>query len=345
MNGLPIALDAMGGDAAPHAIVAGATVAVRDFGVSVILTGDQSVVRKSLEAHGALALLQTGAIQIQHAPQVVAMHDDPGQAMRHKRQSSMAAACNLVHAGEAAAALSAGNSGAMMALAMATLGKTPNVLRPCIATLFPSITGRTLLLDAGANVECTARHLAQFAVMGQVYMRCAQGVAQPRVGILANGEEACKGTPVTREAMALLRHTDISSIGHCEGHDLFTGTVDVVVCDGLLGNVALKSAEGCIRFLLRLLKDGVHKSGIRGKLGSWLLAKTFRRIKQNVDPAEFGAAPLLGLRGPVYIAHGNADARCVSNALRHLSKRPDQALHSVLSQTLTKWEAVWAAAG
>lgn len=338
MNGLPIALDAMGGDDAPDAIVAGAVAAARDFGVPIILTGDEPIVRQALADHGGNALTQTDAIRVRHAPQVVAMHDDPARAMRHKRQSSMAVACELVRAGEAAAALSAGNSGAMMALAMATLGKMPGVLRPCIATLIPSVRGRTLLLDAGANVDCTARHLAQFAVMGRTYMWCVQGIAQPRVGILANGEEDCKGTPVTRQALALLRRADLGAVGHCEGHDLFSGTMDVVVCDGLSGNIALKSAEGCIRFLLRLLNDGVRGGGIQGKLGSWLLRKTFRKIKRNVDPAESGAAPLLGLRGAVYIAHGNADARCVSNALRRLAKHSDQAFHADLSRALKEWK-------
>ncbi|MEM7495733.1 MAG: phosphate acyltransferase PlsX, partial [Myxococcota bacterium] len=307
-----------------------------DFGVCSILTGDEFAVRQAIAKSDGDALARTGTIRVKHAPQVVAMHDDPARVMRHKRQSSMAVACELVREGLAAAALSAGNSGAMMALAMATLGKAPSVLRPCIATLIPSARGRTLLLDAGANVECTARHLAQFAVMGRVYMQCVQGIAQPRVGILANGEETCKGTPVTRQALALLRGADLGAVGHCEGYDLFTGAVDVVVCDGLLGNVALKSAEGCIRFLLRLLRDGIRGGGLQGKLGAWLLGKTLREIKRNIDPAEFGAAPLLGLQGAVYIAHGNADARCVSNALRRLAKS-DRPLHPALSQALINY--------
>ncbi|MEM7403174.1 MAG: phosphate acyltransferase PlsX [Myxococcota bacterium] len=317
MQRLPIALDAMGADAQPQLLVTGAMRAAKR-NIPVMLVGDEPTLKRCVQACGGTDLLQQQQLTIQHAEQVVHMGDEPSWALRNKRNSSMAVACQLVKSGQACAALSAGNSGAMMAFAVVIIGRVKGVLRPCIATPLPSQSGQTLLLDAGANTECSARHLAQFAYIGQLYMQQVFGVQKPRVGILANGEEGSKGNALTQQALQWLKQGHVNVVGHCEGNDLFSGAVDVVVCDGFVGNVVLKCAEGCARFLLHLLRDSYRQAGIRGKLGAALSAPVFRQLKKRIDPREFGAAPLLGLKGSVYITHGSADAHCIDCALQRL---------------------------
>jgi glycerol-3-phosphate acyltransferase PlsX len=306
----PVAVDVMGGDNAPGAIVQGATNAARK-GLSVVLVGDESIVRAELERCGAGAGLP---ITIRHASEVVEMDDAPGQAMRRKKDNSIRVCFELVKAGEACAMVSAGNSGAVMAGAIFVLGRLPAVERPAIITGVPALEGRPLILDMGANVESKPIHLVQFALMGEVYARRVLGVARPRVALLSNGEEESKGTDLTRAAAAALRRSDIDFRGYCEGRDLLTGDFDVIATDGFTGNVVLKTIEGTARAVAGML-DQAMRTRLIWRLGALLSLGAFRLVKKRTDWRETGGAPLLGVSGVGIIGHGRSDALAVENAV------------------------------
>lgn len=329
MSDLPVALDAMGGDhgAAPN--VEGAAGAARQEGITVLLVGDEAVLRPAIERAGAADLLSLGRLQVRHAPDVVAMDDKPAAAARRKKESSMRVACDLVEKGEACGALSAGNSGAMMATALLVFGRIDGVLRPAIGTNLPARTpaGLVHLVDAGANVDCEPEHLAQWAVLGSVYVRHTLGVARPRIGVLSNGEEDSKGTELTRATLSLVRRlagapgmaagmeAELECVGYVEGRDLNAGTVDVVVTDGFTGNVMLKTAEGVFKFMTAQIKDGYQQGSVLEKIGGALSRPMFDRMRRRLDPREFGAAPLLGLARPAFIAHGSSDAYAIRRGI------------------------------
>ncbi|HTW89617.1 MAG TPA: phosphate acyltransferase PlsX [Candidatus Binataceae bacterium] len=310
---MKIALDAMGGDLAPRAVVEGAVLAARELGIEVVLVGDgESVARelKSLKAEGL-------PITIEHASEVVTMDDSPIESVMTKPNSSINAGFELVRRGAAQAFVSAGNSGAMMAAAILTLGTLPGVDRPAIASLIPSASGFTLLIDAGANTEVKPFNLVQFAVMGTVYTRRVRQVARPRVGILSNGEEDSKGTDLTRDAAAMLRQmsADIDYVGYVEGRDINRGRVDVVVTDGFTGNVALKALEGFSSFLLGNLRE-LFSGTVRGRIAYLFIGKFLSAMRSRLDPSEYGGAPLLGVSGVAVIAHGSSNPRAIRNAVR-----------------------------
>jgi phosphate acyltransferase len=307
-----VALDAMGGDRGPEVTVEGAVAAARELGASVLLVGDQAVLEKQLARHerGSLSL------DIIHAPEAVEMGESPSAAVRRKRRSSIRVGLELVKRGEADAFVSAGNTGAVMATALLALGPLPGVERPAIAVVVPTLTDPAVLLDVGANVDCKARHLVQFAIMGNVYARDVLGRATPRVGLLSIGEEEGKGNELTREAFKAME--DLASlrfIGNLEGRDVFSGTADVIVCDGFIGNVALKISEGLADTLFHLLREEI-KRDLRGRAGSLLLVPAFRRFKRRIDAAESGGAPLLGVNGVCCICHGRSTAKAIKNAIR-----------------------------
>jgi phosphate acyltransferase len=306
----PVALDAMGGDHAPAAVVQGAIDAARK-GQAVILVGPEERVRGELDRQKASWNLP---VQVRHAPEVVGMADHPGQAMRRRRQNSIRVALELVRDGEASAAVSAGNSGAVMAGAMMVLGCIGDVQRPAILSALPAVRGRPVMLDAGANVDCKPLHLVQFALMGEVYSRRVMGVSRPRVAILANGEEETKGTSLTRAAAAALSRSSMRFQGYCEGRDLLAGDLDVVVTDGFTGNVALKTMEGTAQALARMMRDELHRT-LPARLGGALVRKAIDEIRRRVDWREIGGAPLLGVGGVAVIAHGASDRRAVANAV------------------------------
>lgn len=310
---MKIALDAMGGDLAPHAIVEGAVLAARELGVEVVLVGDREVVAlelKNLKADGL-------PITIEHASEVVAMDDSPIESVMSKPNSSINAGFDLVRRGAAQAFVSAGNSGAMMTSAIMNLGTLPGVDRPAIASLIPSANEFTLLIDVGANTEVKPINLVQFAVMGTVYMRRVRQIARPRVGILSNGEEDSKGTELTRAAAAMLRElrADIDYAGYVEGRDINRGRVDVVVTDGFTGNVALKSLEGFSSFLLGNLRE-LFVGSVRGRLAYLAIGKYLKLMRSRLDPSEYGGAPLLGINGVAIIAHGSSNPWAIRNAIR-----------------------------
>jgi glycerol-3-phosphate acyltransferase PlsX len=313
---LRIALDAMGGDLAPKAAVEGAVLAARDFGLEVVLVGLKDIIESELAAHDTAGL----AIRVAHAPEVVAMDDSPLESVLTKPLSSIHLAMEMVKRGDVNGFVSAGNSGAVMAAAMAILGNLAHVDRPAIASLIPATGSFSLLIDAGANTEVKATHLAQFAVMGSVYSHRVRNIARPRVGILSNGEEASKGTDVTRGAAEMLSHmaAHVNYIGYVEGRDINRGKADVVVTDGFTGNVALKTMEGFAAFLLGHLRE-MFTASWRGRLAYLMIRKALSAMRQDLDPHEYGGAPLLGVNGIAIIAHGSSNAHAIRNAIRAAS--------------------------
>jgi glycerol-3-phosphate acyltransferase PlsX len=245
------------------------------------------------------------------------MEDHAAASIRKKKDSSLRVCFELVRSGEASGMVSAGNSGAVMAGALLVLGRIEGVERPAIAALLPTLkgSGRCLLLDAGANVDCRAAHLAQFAVMGEAYVRKLLAMPRPRVAVLSNGEEAGKGTALTRDALAMLRASDLALVGYVEGKDLFSGEVEVVVTDGFTGNIVLKTSEGTAMAVAGAIRTAVEKSGFSEKIGALLLKSTLAGLRKVVDYAEYGGAPLLGVNGVGVVAHGRSSAKAIKNAL------------------------------
>ncbi len=307
----PVAVDAMGGDDAPGAIVQGAINAARK-GRPVILVGPEERVRAELRRHQAGRDLP---VEIRNATEVVEMHDHPGQAMRRKKDNSIRVCFELVASGQACAMVSAGNSGAVMAGAIFVLGRPEGVERPAIITPLPALKGSPIMLDMGAVVDAKPIHLVQFALMGETYARRVFGIARPRVAILANGEEDSKGTELTRTAAAALRRSSIEFVGYCEGRDLLTGEFDVITTDGFTGNVALKTMEGTAKVVGEYLKRAFHSS-LRAKIGGLLSRSALQGMKQRMDWREVGGAPLVGVNGVGVISHGRSDALAIENAIR-----------------------------
>ena len=307
-----IALDAMGGDLAPQAVVAGAVQAAHEYGVSLLLVGDQEKIRQELSRNGQR---ESSQLAIQHASEVIEMGDSPVAALRRKRDSSLRVAFTHVKAGKAGAVVSAGNSGAVLGLAVTMLGCLPDVDRPAILTVVPALTGRTCLVDAGANVECKPLHLVQFAIMGEVYARVVRGIESPSVGVLSNGKEESKGTETTRAAHAVLEGLPLNYIGYIEGRDLNSGEVDVAVTDGFTGNIALKTMEGFYDFTQGQLRS-LFSSSWRGNLAFLLLKRSFADLRARIDYDEVGGAPLLGTDGVTIIAHGSSSPKAIKNAIR-----------------------------
>jgi phosphate acyltransferase len=307
----PVAVDAMGGDHAPGAIVQGAVDAARK-GHPVVLVGPEAVVRDELaRRHAARSL----PIEVQHATEVIDFHDHPGQAMRRKKDNSIRVCFDLVKAGKACGMVSAGNSGAVMAGAIFVLGRPRGVERPAIVSVLPGLKGSPLLLDMGANVDCKPIHLVQFGLMGELYSRRVLGVARPSVAVLSNGEEEAKGTDLTRAAAAALKRSGIDFRGYCEGRDLLTGEFDVIVTDGFTGNVALKTMEGAAKAIGEHLKRAI-RSTLVSSVGGLLAKKALEAMKKKMDWREVGGAPLLGVNGVGFISHGRSDALAIENAIR-----------------------------
>ena len=328
----------MGGDKAPDINVEGAISAARLDGLASALVGDEDKLYRIICAQNAQKLLDDGLLTLVHASEIIAMDEKPALALRKKKNSSMHVACELVRAKQAVGVLSAGNSGAMMAIALIVLGRLEIILRPAIAAIIPSKIGQTVLLDVGANTECLPSNLFQFALMGHAYSETVLAVKNPRIGILANGEEESKGTELTRATVALLRKTSLNTVGHCEGRDLFTGHVDVVVCDGFNGNLVLKAAEGTATFLMQSIKKSFQEANLVEKIGGILSKPLFDKLKAEIDPREFGAAPLLGLLAPVYIAHGSSDAYAIRRAIGRVVKQSDQDLATQIAKLTSEFQ-------
>ena len=318
---IKIAVDAMGGDFAPASEVEGAIEAARDLDVCVILVGRSELIQAELDKHRRARALVGGSawrssrIEIVDATEVITMDDPVAQAVRRKKNSSIRVGAKLVRDGYAQALVSAGNTGAVMMTSKLVIGALPEVDRPALATVLPTLSGRgTVILDVGANAECKPQHLFEFAVMGSLYSSAIVGVANPRVGLLSIGEEEIKGNDLTKEAFKLLKSSPLNFIGNVEGRDMYTGEADVIVCDGFTGNVALKVSEGVFEFIMRLLKHELRAS-LKTKAGAMLTRSAFRSFKQKLDYAEYGGAPLLGIKGVTVICHGRSTAKAIRNAI------------------------------
>jgi glycerol-3-phosphate acyltransferase PlsX len=315
---MPIAVDAMGGDSAPQSAVEGAFRAASEDGLAILLVGDRARVEAELRRLGPLGAAG-GTIEVVHAEEVVGMDEPAITPIRKKRRSSLRLAAELVKDGRASAMVTAGNTGAAMIAAKMVIGTVPGVDRPALAAVLPNRHGRTVLLDVGANVDSKPVHLREFAVMGHFYAQEVIGTPSPRIGLMSIGEEEGKGTDLTREVFKVLKTTGLNFVGNVEGGDLFNGTVDVIVCDGFVGNVVLKSAEGLAELILRMLREEISGSP-RGKLGYQLAKPAFDRFRERTDYSEYGAAPLLGLNGGCFIGHGRSNARAMQSAIRRAAE-------------------------
>ncbi len=307
---MKIAVDAMGGDRAPGVVVQGAISAAAEFGVEVVLVGQKDAVERELARYSS----SSKSITVAEASEIVGMDEAPSLALK-KKDSSMTVAFELMRRGEVEAAVSAGNSGAMMATGMFVLGNLPGVERPAILAVIPALGKGTVIIDAGANVDCKPRHLVQFSFMGSIYAESVLGISKPRVGILSNGEEESKGNDLTRATSEQLSCAPLNYIGYVEGRDVFNATVDVVVCDGFTGNVALKTMEGVAAFVMGVLKQAFQES-LSSRLGYLLSRESLGRAWARLDYREYGGAPLLGLDGVAIIAHGGSDPKAIKNAIR-----------------------------
>lgn len=339
---ITIAVDAMGGDSSPSAEVEGAALAAAEYDVRVLLAGREDVLRPELERYADAG----PAVEIIHASEVITMNDGAAKSLRTKRDSSIHVAVRAVREGRAQGFISAGNTGAIMAACLKTLGRAPGVYRPALAQLFPTLEGTwSVLVDVGANVDCSPEMLAQFAVMGEIYSKLICHCATPRVGILSIGEEEHKGNELTRMATPLLKRLPLNFIGNVEGRDLYSGTADVIVCDGFIGNVALKVSEGLVSAIRSMLKESLEKTPAR-KLGYVLARQAFEDFRKRVDYSEYGGAPLLGVKGICLICHGRSNANAIKNAIRVAAElaraRVDRRIEQSLAASLEEIEAAGA---
>ncbi|HIE58725.1 MAG TPA: phosphate acyltransferase PlsX [Persephonella sp.] len=308
-----IALDAMGGDYAPDTNVKGAILFAKETNIGVYLVGKEETLKPLLEKYNG----QNLPIEIVHAEETIEMDEPPSIAIRKKRKSSMYIAGKLVREGKAVAFVSAGNTGAAMAVSKFIVGSAEGIERPGIAVAFPTKKGKpTVLIDVGANVDCRPRHLLYFAVMGHTYVKeILKTSDNPKIGILSIGEEEGKGNDLVKDTYPLLKMSGLNFVGNAEGRDIFTGDFDVIVCDGFVGNVVLKTSESLGMIILEMIKQEVQKSFL-SKIGATLMLPALKRFKKKADFAEYGGAPLLGTKGTCIITHGRADEKAIKNALR-----------------------------
>ncbi|HZR58185.1 MAG TPA: phosphate acyltransferase PlsX [Terriglobales bacterium] len=331
-----IALDAMGSDRAPKPEIEGAIQASRQYGIGVALIGPEQTVRAELERHRAAVGLP---IEIIHASEVITMDDKAVHAVRAKRDSSMRVGLRMVRDGRAAGFVTAGNTGAAMATAKMVLGAIPGVDRPALAAVFPTAIGTAAeLLDVGANVDCKAHNLEQFAVMGEIYFRSMFGNRRPRVGLLSIGEEETKGNELTREAFQLLKQLPLNFIGNVEGRDLYNGEVDVIVADGFVGNVALKISEGVAHLVRNTLKETLRAT-ITRQVGALLSRSAFADFKKRLDHTEYGGAPLLGVKGVCFITHGSSNMNAIKNAIRVAGEFAERGINDTIEKELATLRA------
>jgi glycerol-3-phosphate acyltransferase PlsX len=331
-----IAVDAMGGDFAPAEIVKGAVGAASMYDIEVILVGDEQAIRSHLPKRWA----DDGRISIHHTPDFIRM-DDHVDSVRTKPGASVVVAAGLVKSGEANAMISLGNTAAAMAVATLKLGRIPGIIRPAIVAVLPGKESNTLMLDAGATADCTVEQLAQFALMGSIYAEKVMKKPSPRVAVLSIGEEPTKGNELTKATHAALSEGALNFIGNVEGRDLFTGAADVIVTDGFVGNVALKTAEGLGEFIQSLLKEIGDRKLLRIPL--LFLLPSLKRMKHRFDYAEYGGAPLLGVNGVCIIGHGRSNAKAVSSAIRTAMESVDRDIINCIKTSLPSLEKIPAA--
>jgi glycerol-3-phosphate acyltransferase PlsX len=335
-----IVVDAMGSDNYPTPDVEGAVMAAREYGVEITLVGDEAKIKPILDSAGGATL----PIRIIHAPEMLTMHDkgdDLVMKARHKdAKNSMAVGYDLVKNGEADAFVTAGNTGAAMVTALFRLGRIRGVDRPALAPPFPTANGYCIILDIGANPDCKAENLLQFGIMGSVFAERVRGVKNPRVGLISNGEEAGKGSELVKAAYPLLASAKLNFIGNVEGKEIFNGSTDVAVTDGFTGNVLLKSTEAVAKLITEKIRETIKNGNLATKFGGMLVRPALGVIRKMLDPSEEGAAPLLGVNGLVFIAHGRSDALAIKSAVRVAKGAAEakvlDALKSAIEESLKK---------
>lgn len=312
-HGVTIALDAMGGDFGPDVVVPAALRAIEeDDDIRIILVGDELVLGAALERSKATG---NERLEIHHASQKVGMDETPSHALRNKKDSSMRVAIDLVKEGVAGACVSAGNTGALMATARFVLKMLPGIDRPAICTSLPTMTSHTWMLDLGANVDCNAEHLLQFALMGSVLAAAVDNNNRPRIGLLNIGEEEIKGNEQVKEAARLLAGSPLNYSGYAEGDDIYKGTFDVIVCDGFVGNISLKTSEGVARMIAHFIREEFTRN-LLTRLAALIAMPVLRSFRKKIDPRRYNGASLLGLRGIVIKSHGSADVLSYANAIK-----------------------------
>ena len=327
---MKIVVDAMGGDHAPEAIVEGAVLAAREYGTPIILTGIKNIVDRELDKYSDRSKLP---IKVVHADEVVEMHEVPAKVLRGKKKSSMKIGLDLVKSGEAQAFVSAGNTGAVLAYSTIILRPLKGVDRPAIAIQLPTLKGTSILLDAGANVDCKATQLFQFGIMGHVYAKYILETKNPGVGVLSIGEEDSKGNEITKEVFQMLKKSDINFIGNIEGKEVYRGNADVIVCDGFVGNVALKISESLAGMISKNLKK-LFLTNWRTKIGYFFLKQHFAEFKKSVDYSETGGAPLLGVNGVCIIAHGSSSSKAIKNAIKRANELIEKKVNDHISEDI-----------
>jgi len=328
----------MGGDSGPELIIEGALNALREHvNFEIILLGPADVLEQQIASavmDGSLA----GRLHIEHAPETITMHETPVDAVRRKKNSTIMVGFELVRTGQADAVVSAGNSGATMASAIKKLGRLKGISRPGIASLFPTLKRPVMIMDLGANVDCRPHHLFQFAIMASSCFSKILQISNPRVGLLSIGEEAGKGNALVKEAHELLSASKLNFIGNVEGRDVYQGNVDVIVCDGFVGNVSLKVSEGLADAAMQMLRVEIEKS-LRAKLGYLLIRHAFYSFRKRVDYAEYGGAPLLGVNGTGIVSHGKSNATAIKNAIVVAANMVEKKVNESIIEALAGYAA------
>jgi len=332
---LRIALDAMGGERGPEEMVAGAIQAVEESDLDVVLIGDENVLNRILQNQSQAS----SRLHIVHASQTVSMHESPFEAIRKKKDSSIIRAFQLTKNGKADGVVSAGNSGATMASAIKSLGRLEKVARPGIASIFPTLKKPLVMMDVGANVDCRPQHLFQFGVMGAAFSDNLFQIRKPSIGLLSIGEEGGKGNVLVKKAHELFSNSSLNFIGNVEGRDIFQGDVDVIICDGFVGNVCLKVSEGLAEAIISMLRTEMSKS-FMAKIGYLLAKQAFGNFAKRVDYAEYGGAPLLGVNGTGIICHGRSNAKAIKNAIKVAAEMIRSRVNGHIIQLLSESEPV-----
>jgi len=330
-----IAVDAMGGDFAPGAIVKGALSAAKEFGTKVILVGDKSRILKYFSSNDE----SISSVNIKHAPQGVEMGEVPSESFRNKPNSSLSVSLKMLLENEVKAVVSAGNTGSFMYSAIKILGTLPKINRPAISTIVPGTKGETIVLDVGANVDCRPQWLFQFAIMGHIYAKTILKKERPRIAILSNGSESAKGNRITQEAYRMLENSSLNFIGNIEGNRIFYGEADVVVCDGFVGNILLKLTEGFAKVYIDMLKEEVSKR-VRSGIGAYLMKPAFENLNSRLDFTEYGGAPLLGVNGVCIVAHGSSTSYAIKNAIRVAEDFVNKNFNATLSEEIDRIQSL-----
>ena len=332
---LRIALDAMGGERGPEEMVTGAIQAVEESDLDVVLIGDENILNSIVQSHSQVS----SRLHIVHASQTVSMHESPFDAIRRKKDSSIIRAFEQIKYGKADGVVSAGNSGATMASAIKSLGRLEKIARPGIASIFPTLKKPLVMMDVGANVDCRPQHLFQFGVMGAAFSDNLFNIRQPSIGLLSIGEEGGKGNVLVKRAHELFSSSSLNFIGNVEGRDIFQGDVDVIVCDGFVGNVCLKVSEGLAEAIISMLRTEMSKS-ILAKIGYLLAKQAFGNFGKRVDYAEYGGAPLLGVNGTGIICHGRSNAKAIKNAIKVAAEMIRSSVNGHILQLLSESDPV-----